>query len=160
MNDKDTKKGEVVPREARDLTPFEEMDRLFHQLFSGGLMRPFDISRPAWMQMHGMENMPRVDVIDREDEVVVKAEIPGMDKEHIDVSVTNDAVTIKGEIREEKEEKGDFYRSEIRRSSFTRTVRLPCAVDGEQTKANFNNGVLEITMPKSEPVKKVAVEIE
>jgi len=161
MSSNDTQKGRLAQRETRDLTPFEEMDRLFHQFFSDRFMRPFDVRWPEWTQMHGIDqHMPRVDVIDREDEVLVKVEIPGMEKDAIDVSISDDVVTIKGETREETEEKGEIYRSEIHRGSFARRVRMPCTVKGEEAKANFNNGVLEITVPKAKQVKKVSVPID
>lgn len=160
MSDKDSKNITADPSPTRDLTPFEEMDRLFQQLLAGGMLRPFDISRPSWMRMHEMDRMPRVDIIDRNGEILVKAEIPGIEKDNIDVSVNDNAITIKGEIREQREEQGELYRNEIHRSNFVRTVRLPCSVDGDGAKAKFKNGVLEITLPKTEPVKKVSVEIQ
>jgi len=105
--------------------------------------------------------VPKVDVIDREGEVVVKAEIPGVEKKDIDISVGEDAVTIKGEIRhEEKEEKGDYYRCEISRGAFSRTVALPAAVDGAKAKANFKDGVLELTLPKVEKAKRHTIKLD
>ncbi|OQX30416.1 MAG: hypothetical protein B0D96_00800 [Candidatus Sedimenticola endophacoides] len=161
MGKSEKKSGTITPRAARDLTPLEEMDRLFHQLLSGGPMRPFEMRWPEWAQMHSMEQrMPRVDVIEREDQVLIKAEIPGIEKENIDLSITEDLLTIKGETRQRKEEKGQFYRAEIHHGSFTRTVRLPCAVQSEQAKASFNNGMLEITVPKTESTRRVNVRID
>lgn len=153
--------GEVTPRKTQDLTPFEEMDRLFHQFLKKNMMNPFDLHWPEWTHMRRMEQqLPKVDVIERDETVLIKAEIPGIEKDDIDITITEDAVTIKGEIKEEKEDKGEIYRSEIRRESFVRTLLLPCAVNGEKAKANFNNGMLEITVPKTEQVKKVSVEVK
>jgi HSP20 family protein len=105
--------------------------------------------------------MPRVDVIDREDEILVRAEVPGVDKKDLEVSLTDNAVTIKGSTRhEEKEEKGDFYRSEISRGSFSRTVALPGEVDGDKAKASFKDGVVEIAMPKLEASKRRSIKVE
>jgi len=102
-----------------------------------------------------------VDVIDRDDEVVVRAEVPGVEKDDLDVSVSDNAVTIKGETkREEKEEKGDYYRCEISRGTFARTVVLPDYVDSDSVKAKFEDGVLELTLPKVEKVKRRSIKID
>jgi len=103
---------------------------------------------------------PKVDIVDRDSEVLVKAEVPGVAKEDLQVSVSDNTVTIKGETEhEEKEENGDYYRREMRRGSFSRTVALPCTVDGTKAKAQFKDGILELTLPKVEASKRVAVKI-
>jgi len=104
---------------------------------------------------------PRVDVIERDTEIVVKAEVPGIDKNDIDVQVTESAVTIKGSSRHEaKEEKGDYCRCEITRGGFSRTIALPAEVDGSKSKAAFKDGVLELTLPKVEASKRHRVKVE
>jgi HSP20 family protein len=105
--------------------------------------------------------MPKVDVIERDDEVIVKAELPGVDKKDLDVSVTENSVTIKGTTsHEEKEEKGDYYRCEISRDAYARTVALPSYVDADKAKANFKDGVLELKLPKVEKSKRRSIEIK
>jgi len=147
----------------RALSPFEEMDRLFEDYFSRGWMRPF---RWEWPSIGELAKpfegkMPKVDVIERDDEVVVKAELPGVDKKDLDVSVTENSVTIKGTTRhEEKEEKGDYYRCEISRGAYARTVALPSYVDADKAKANFKDGVLELKLPKVEKSKRRSIEIK
>jgi HSP20 family protein len=147
---------------ARGLSPFEEMDRMFDQYFRRGWMRPWRFEWPAFPEMALPEiKVPKVDVIDRESEVVVKAEIPGIEKKDLDISVGEDTVTIKGETRrEEKEEKGDYYRCEISRGAFSRTVALPATVDGSRAKASFKDGVLELTLPKTEKARRHSVKVE
>jgi HSP20 family protein len=104
---------------------------------------------------------PQVDVIDRDAEVVIKAEVPGVDRKDLSVTVTDDTVTIRGEKkREEKVEKGDYYRCEIERGEFVRTVALPAGVDGAKARATFKDGVLELSLPKSEKVKRHNVTID
>ena len=153
-------KGQVVPRTTRDLSPFEEMDTLFERLFEGGHLTPFDWRWPGLASFRHMEErMPRVDVVDRDDEVVVRAEVPGLRREDLEVNLSQDLLTIKGETKEEKEEKGEFYRSEIRRGRFMRTLRLPAEVRGEEAKAHFADGVLEITIPKAERAARHSVKI-
>ncbi len=160
MTEVKEKKGQVVPRVSRDLTSFEGMDRLFERLFGRGMMRPFDWSFPEWSHMQAFEQVPAVDVIDRDDEVLVRAQLPGMEKDEVEVTVGDDYLTIKGEKREEKEEKGEFYRSEIHYGSFSRTIHLPSTVDGDKAKAKYDAGVLEIRVPKLEKIEKRHVKIE
>jgi len=147
----------------RALSPFEEMDRMFEDYFSRGWMRPF---RWEWPSLGEMAKpfegkMPKVDVIDRDDEVVVKAELPGVEKKDLDVSVTETSVTIKGTTsHEEKEEKGDYYRCEISRGAYARTVALPSYVDADKAKASFKDGVLELKLPKVKKSKRRSIEIK
>jgi len=121
-----------------------EMDRLFEDFFRrGGLMRP------------------SVDVVETDDTVVVKAELPGMEPKDVDISVSGDKLTIKGERKAEKEEKGKtFYRMERCYGSFSRTIELPASVEADKAKADYKNGVLEITLPKTEQVKAKKIPIK
>ena len=154
-------KGQIVPRETWDLSPLEEMDRMFDRLFEGGFLRPFDWRWPDLAGLHRLEKrLPRVDVIDRDDEVLVRAEIPGVPKDDLEVTLSHNLLTIKAETHEEKEERGQFFRSEIRRGSFTRTVHLPEEVMGEAAKAHFEDGMLEITIPKAEKSTRHSIKVE
>ena len=160
----ETKKTQEIQKAipARALSPFEEMDRMFDGFFRRGMMRPWRFEWPSFPEMALPEmKLPKVDVVDRENEVLVKAEIPGVDKKDIDISVGEDTVTIKGETRrEEKEEKGDYYRCEISHGAFSRTVALPAVVDGARAKANFKDGMLELTLPKTEKARRHSVKVE
>ena len=141
---------------ARFQVPKEPVERLFDDFFGGQWLRP-----SAWERMlPEMPAMPSVDVIDRDDEVVVRAEVPGYKKEDIEISVSDSSLTIKGETKtEEKEEKGDYYRCEISRGAFTRTVELPAAVDDSKAKASMKDGMLELTLPKLEKSKRHTITI-
>jgi HSP20 family protein len=106
---------------------------------------------------------PAVEVADTKDTVVVKAQVPGMSKDDIQVDITDDALTLKGEVKEEKEEEGThYYRREFQYGTFSRTIPLPAAVQSEQAKAQMTNGVLEIVIPKSEQakVKTIPIKVE
>lgn len=141
----------------RPLHPFEEMDRMFASLFPRGWMLPFAWERSPLAEVGiGPEaRLPRVDVIDRDTEVVVRAEAPGVRKDELEVSLTGNTVTIKGQTaHEEKEEKGDYYRCEISRGSFSRTITLPAEVDAEKAAAEFHDGVLEVRLPKLEHTRR------
>jgi HSP20 family protein len=160
MTEESRKEVQTTP--TRALTPFDEMDRMMNRYFRRGWMRPWRFEWPSFSEMELPElKVPSVDVVDRENEVVVKAEVPGVDKKDLDISVGEDSVTIKGETRhEEKEEKGDYYRREISSGSFSRTVPLPATVDGSKAKANFQDGVLELTIPKVEKAKRHSIKVE
>jgi HSP20 family protein len=144
------KKGVPARREEHD--PFslfrDEMNRLFDSFFRGFDIEPFE-PRIAFS--------PKVDVSETEKAFTVSAELPGMDEKDIDVSLEKDRITIKGEKKEEKEEKGkDFYRAERSYGSFVRTIPLPKEIDTEKVEAQFKKGLLTITLPKTpEAIKEV-----
>jgi len=105
--------------------------------------------------------MPNVDVIDREDEILVRAELPGVDRKDVDVSLSDSLVTIKGSSNhEEKEEKGNYSRREMSRGTFSRTIALPGEVDGSKAKATFSDGVLELTLPKMEKSRRQKIRVD
>ncbi len=156
------KESRAAPPPARALNPFEEMERMFESFFPRGWLRPWRFDWPNWPAAEWAEaRLPNVDVIDRDEEVVVRAELPGVDKKDLDVSLSENTVTIKGSTqREEKEEQGDYYRREISQASFARTVTLPAEVDGERAKATFKDGVLELVLPKREKAKRQSIKVE
>jgi HSP20 family protein len=133
---------------------FEEMERRFEDFFR----RPFSLL-PSWMPRLRMpeieEVSPSMDIFTEGDNVVVKAELPGMKKEDIDVSLTEDTITISGDKKkEEKIEKKDYYSLERSYGSFKRSFSLPAEVQTEKASAKFKDGVLEIRIPKTEEAKK------
>ena len=160
---KDTKQALKKAEPAQALSPFEEMDRLFENYFTRGWLHPFRWARPSWgeLPMPFEGKMPRVDVIDRDDEIIVKAEVPGVDKKNLDISVTDNTVSIKGSTsHEEKEEKDDYYHCEISRGSFSRVVTLPAEVEADKASSKFKDGVLELTLPKAKKTKRHTVKVE
>ena len=149
-------KGEPQRLPARWLSPFEELDRMFDEFLGRGWLRPHRWERPLLAEV----KVPDVDVIDREEEVLVRAEVPGVKKDDIEVSISGNMLTIKGETkREEKEEKGDYYRCEISRGAFARTLALPAEVDQAKAKAELKDGVLELTLPKVEKSKRHTIKV-
>ncbi|KKO20703.1 MAG: molecular chaperone [Candidatus Brocadia sp.] len=130
----------------------EEMNRMFDRVFRGGDLSDFGITG-TWA--------PPLDLSETADKVTVKAEIPGMDPKEIDISIQGDTLIIKGEKKEEKEEKGkNYYRMERRYGNFTRSVDLPASVDTNKVTAECKNGVLEITMQKREEVKPKQITVK
>ena len=149
---------EIMPRA-------HEMERWFDRMVDEFWRRPFPtLLRPErwWPAETGMMmRMPAVDVYEEKDDVVIKAEIPGLSKEDISVQVTDSTLIIKGEKKREEEVKEDnYYRCERSFGSFTRAVALPCDVKADQVKASFKNGVLEVRMPKTEEAKKKAITVK
>lgn len=105
--------------------------------------------------------LPSLDMIDRDAEIVVRAEIPGIEKKDIDVSIANNVLTIKGQTKSEsKEEKGDYYRHEIASSSFARSVSLPSDIDESKILANLKDGILEVVLPKHESSQRKTIEVK
>ena len=104
---------------------------------------------------------PAVDVYDEKDEVVVKADLPGIAKDEIEVSLSDSRLTIKGEKKKEVEVKEEnYYRWERAYGAFARTVDLPAAVKADAVKATFKDGVLEVRLPKTEEAKQKPVKVK
>ncbi len=156
MAKKREKSTEVARVEPKVLpSPFEEMERWFDEL----MRRPFSFFGPSWFPRVRMpefeEISPSVDIYEEGDDVVVKAELPGMKKDDIEVTITDDTITISGEKkREEKVEKKNYYRYERSFGSFTRSFRIPVDVQTDKAQASFKDGVLEIKIPKTEEAKR------
>jgi HSP20 family protein len=129
-----------------------EMDRLWDDYFGSG-RRGLQGLQP--------EFAPAVDVKETDTQIVVKAEVPGMDPKDINISVTGEVLTIKGEKKSEREEKEENYHL-VERSygSFSRSLALPAAVDLDKIEAKYDKGVLTVTCPKKEEVKPKAIEIK
>jgi HSP20 family protein len=146
-----------------DIDIYEDMERIFDKFFTHGWLRPWRMEWPALGEPSRpfAGRMPRTDVIDRDSEILVRAELPGVNKKDIDLSLSDDSVTIKAHTRhEEKVEKENYCRSEISRGEFMRTISLPAVVDSTKAKATFKDGLLEVVMPKIEVRKRRNISIE
>lgn len=141
-------KNVLVRRQEDPFTAFRyEMDRLFDDFFGRG----FGLSQfeGGWMDRFGTFN-PQVDVTENDKEVKVIAELPGLTEQDVEVSLSNDVLTISGEKKHEKEDKGEnYYRMERSYGSFQRSIPLPVEVQSDKVEATFKNGVLTVTLPKS-----------
>ena len=136
--------------------PFRELRGLHDEmsrLFSGvGPNEGNEFARGAWS--------PHVDIFEEKDNLIVEAELPGLNREDFDVSVENNVLTLRGERKFEKTEKRDnFHRVERSYGSFTRQFTLPQTVTAEGATADFENGVLRIALPKREETKARKIEI-
>lgn len=132
------------------MTLREAMDHLFDDAFT----RPLHLGNGNWA-------MPTVDMYQTDNEIVVKAAIPGVKTEDVQINVTGEVLTIKGETKEKEEVKEKAYHlREQRWGTFERTISLPTDVVADKAKAEFENGILTITLPKSEEVRPKTITIK
>lgn len=139
--------------------PFRDLRSLqdeVNRLFSTNLSRAFGdegIARGAWM--------PNVDIYENKDQIVLEAELPGMNREDFDLAIENNIITLRGERRFEKKDEGDnYHRVERAYGTFTRSFTLPQSVSAEGAAAEYKNGVLRVTLPKREEVKARRIEVK
>lgn len=145
-----------------------QVDRLFEDFGRGwGLWRPFGGSlldfKSGWPGDIVWGRAPAVDLVEKDKEYEITAELPGMDESNIDVKLVNGMLTVSGEKKEEKEEKKkNYYLSERRYGAFQRSFQVPEGVDAEKIEATFKNGVLKIVLPKTAEAlkqeKKIAIQ--
>jgi len=125
------------------------MDRAFDDFFSR-----------SPVTYNGMGSV-EVNLVQTDDDLVVKASIPGVKPEDINISISGDTLTLRGEIKEDEEYKNaNYHIKEMRQGSFSRTMTLPVKVDADKAKAEFENGVLRLTMPKAEEVKPKTITVK
>ena len=141
------------------LSPIAQMDRLFDEVFR----RPFFTSLLSQRGRELEEPYLPVDIYEDNESVILKAEIPGIKKENLDIQLTADTITISGQkSSEEKQQQKDFYRLERSYGSFSRMFQLPVETQTDKARASFKDGVLEVRIPKSvaatQKVRKLTVE--
>jgi HSP20 family protein len=103
---------------------------------------------------------PAAEVAESDGEVTVKMAVPGVEKDQLQITVNDDVLNVRGEVKKETEEKKkNYYRQEIRYGAFQRSVALPCDVDASKAKAELKNGMLTLTLPKATPQKTRTIEI-
>jgi HSP20 family protein len=131
----------------------EAMDRLFEERF----IEPTRLW--LWPQME-MGNLP-LDVYQTDDHVTVKASLPGVSPDEVEISITGDLLTIKGEHKEETEAKEeDYFRKERRFGAFSRSVTMPVPVQGDKADASFQDGVLTVNVPKAEEARPKQIKVK
>ena len=170
MADKSSKapaKREQLSSYLSEWPPFSsfrrELDRLFDDFSAVSGQRPGGMlsAEPFWHGEFGLAQAPAVDIVEYDKSYQVTAELPGMEEKDIDVKFADGVLTIKGEKREESEEKKkDYYRSERRFGAFQRSFRVPDGVEPNKIEATVKNGVLTVLLPKSDDAKKREKKIE
>ncbi len=132
------------------MTLREAMDRLFDDAFT----RPLSMAENGW-------SVPAVDLYQTDNEVVVKAALPGIKAEEVQINITGDVLSLKGEVKQSEEVKEKAYHiREQRWGTFERTLALPANVVADKAKADFENGILTITLPKAEEAKPKTITIK
>ena len=135
------------------MTLREAMDRLFDDAFT----RPFSMMRDGGASWSSLA----IDMYQTDNDIVVKAAMPGIKADEVQINVTGDVLTIKGEMKHDEEKKDkSWHIREHRWGAFERSVRLPTDVVSDKAKADFDNGILTITLPKSEEVKPKTITIK
>ena len=136
---------------ARDMMTLREaMDRLFDDAFT----RPLSMAGNSW-------SIPAVDMYQTDNEIVVKAALPGIQADEVQINITGDVLTLKGEVKQSEEVKEKAYHiHEQRWGAFERTLILPANVVADKAKADFENGILTITLPKAEEAKPKTITIK
>jgi HSP20 family protein len=138
--------------------PFREMRNLqdeVNRLFASNFLRggENDLTRGAWS--------PQVDIFENKDQIVLEAELPGVQPDAVDISIENNVLTLRGERKFEKKDEGDnFHRVERSYGSFTRSFTLPSTVSSENANAEFENGILRLILAKREETKPRRIEIK
>jgi len=160
MAKKDTESRELTPWQAfSDLSRWErEMEHLFENFFERRLG-----ARSGGLWPVRSANLAPIDLYEDKNELVAKVELPGLDKDDIDVSISDHTLTVKAEKKHEEEIKDkNYYRVERSHGAIRRVVELPVGVETEQIKAQFKNGLLEIRMPRSqdEQSKQKRIEVQ
>ena len=151
-------KKEATVTPTRALSPLRSWEREIEHMFEDF---PFFRWPPFRFARELRLRAPTLDVYEEKDDVVVKAELPGLTKDDIEISVTDSTLTLKGEKKREEEVKEkDFYRCEREYGSFLRTIDLPAEVKMDSATATFKDGVLKIRLPKAEEAKRKFVKID
>ena len=140
------------------LLSFDDFDHFFNDFLSNRWPRLLDWNTPNLSPT----SFPRVDIIDHDQSIEVHAALPGVKKEDVSVSIHHQTITISTTSKEEKkeEEPGKYFRREISHGEFQRSLALPENIDDEQAKASFKDGILTVTIPKTEKTKNKHLEIE
>jgi HSP20 family protein len=135
--------------------PFTDLRSTMDRLFDEGFSRPW-----RFINTESYEASMPIEVSETDTELVVKAALPGVKPEEVDVTVANDVLTIKAEHKETTEEgKREFYRREIRYGAFNRSLSLPVTVDADQAEASYDNGVLSLRLPKAASIRPKQIKV-
>jgi HSP20 family protein len=158
-SDREDGEGALQVREDPFVTFQQQMNRMFDDIFQGSGREPVGVFGEAWDAFS-----PCADVVETEKEIRVSVELPGLEEKEINVILSQRVLTVSGEKRQEKEEKGHSYvRAERSYGSFRRVIPLSCDVDASKIDAVFQKGVLTITLPKLVKVqarKRIAIKAQ
>lgn len=167
-----SKVKEVIPKVvgkesrevARPFAPFtSNLEEFMENIFPGRWMESLNWRRPLLADLDVAMDVqwPRIDIIDRDKELLIRADLPGVKKDDLELTVTDDSVHVRAETRSKKVvDEESYYRCETHMGAFERFIPLPVDVDSELVKAELKDGVLEVRMPKRKVVKRQKVDIK
>lgn len=157
---KEPPKTGLIPARRETIPPFMSLQRDINRLFEE-FHRGLDLWRPSAWEPAAGDFHARVEVKDNENEIIVTAELAGVDPKDVELTVAADALTIEGDKKEEKEERHKgYYRTERYYGFFHRHVPLPCEIDKDKVEATFKNGILKVVMAKSKECLKDTKKVE
>ena len=157
---------DTTPRPSPMFGALDEVERLFDRLMPRSWMPPMSWNWPMWGGLGLEESLgnirtPKMDIVDRDKDVLIHVEVPGVDKKNIEISLTNNTLNIRGSIqREAKEQRKDYFRSEIAQGNFSRSLSIPDGIDTSKIGATLKDGILEVTLPKEEGAQRRTVEVK
>ena len=162
---KEVKETKPAVRRYTDIAPrrLSDVEKMFEEWFEDFWSRPFPrlLHPDFWRLRQVFIEAPALDIYEQKDDLIVKAEIPGLTKDEIDISLEGNTLTIKGEKKKEEEVKDEnYYRCERTFGAFSRSVELTSDVQADKVNASFTNGVLEVRLPKTEEAKKNVVKVK
>ena len=160
MSDKEISKRS--DNEFNYMSAMNDFEHKVEHIFQRLWHNPFNRENvPDLFSYSSLTSMPNMDVIDRDKEILVKVELPGIDKKDLDISITNNQLVIKAKTcHEEKEEKDNYLKQEINTSEVYRSVLLPVDVSDDEVKTSFKKGVLELTIPKQKKSHRRKIVVE
>jgi HSP20 family protein len=157
QDQKEVRSMDLMPwKSGKEANALSSLRREFNDLFDrfwSGALEPMQFGR--WT--------PAVDISETDEQIVVEAEVPGMEPEQIDVALEGNVLTLKGEKKDVRTDEGqNYHRVERQYGAFVRSIQLPTAVEIDKVSASFKNGVLQVTLPKSEDAKpkRVAIDLD
>lgn len=153
------------PRSPQIFGALDEVERLFDRLMPRGwLATPTSWNWPLWggfEEAFQSVRVPQIDVIDRDKDIMIRVELPGVEKKDLEISVSDSTLVIKGAVsREIKEQKKDYFRCEIAQGNFSRSLSIPSSVDSSKINATLKDGILEIILTKHENMQRRTVEVK
>ncbi len=142
--------------------PLLEMEKAFDRFFGNGWNLPtmWHMRDFPSIEIEGTR-LPKIDLIDRKNQMLVRAELPGLDKKDVDVTLNDNMLLIKGQTKtEEEKEEGEYHRHEIQSASFARSISVPSNIDASKITATLKDGVLEVALPKNKASSKQTINVK
>lgn len=159
-----TRGGVVESHPANVFSPAEEVERLFDRLMPRGWLAPTAWDGPLWGAADEAQpgvRLPQMDVIERDQNILIRVELPGVEKKDLEISLSDSTLVIKGKVsRPVREQKKAYFCCEIAQGNFSRSLSIPAGVESSKISANLKDGILEVILPKEESAQCRTVEVK